>query len=203
MSILDSSVFTYDPLIRGSIDYFLFGTTLLLLLQPHFPVAFSSNRSRPSSHLLTNQFLLFLSESTDSSDIGTMASSNTNIYILDLDEMSAGLKAACTVNEPKNETPCATHSQDGMKQLNLVNSPEVSIKASSVSTPVVYDRWTLLDPSSINYGPFSTSSALPCPSLVRSGDDEQEKQETFYITTAINYTNGPAHMGVSVIVLDR
>jgi len=121
-----------------------------------------------------------------------MASSNSSTYILDLDELSAGLKAACTA---KNETPCATHSQDDAKQQNRVNSPEVSIKASSVSTPMVYDRWTLLYPSSINFGPFSSSSALPCPSSVRSGDDEQQKQETFYITTAINYTNGPAHMG--------
>lgn len=45
-----------------------------------------------------------------------------------------------------------------------------------------YDRWSLKDASTIDYGYFASN---PPPS----------QNGGFYITTAINYTNGPAHMG--------
>ena len=45
-----------------------------------------------------------------------------------------------------------------------------------------YDRWSVKDESTLDYGYFASS---PPPS----------KTGGFYITTAINYTNGPAHMG--------
>ncbi len=46
-----------------------------------------------------------------------------------------------------------------------------------------YDRWTLADAATIDYGYFSKSA------------NDDEVSATFYLTTAINYTNGPAHMG--------
>jgi hypothetical protein len=46
----------------------------------------------------------------------------------------------------------------------------------------LYDRWTLKDPLTLDYGYFGSKP----PTSATGG---------YYITTAINYTNGPAHMG--------
>jgi hypothetical protein len=48
-----------------------------------------------------------------------------------------------------------------------------------------YDRWELKDESTIDYGYLAKTG----------GTKIAEEKEGFYITTAINYTNGPAHMG--------
>lgn len=48
-----------------------------------------------------------------------------------------------------------------------------------------YDRWTLRDSSTIDYGFLGSTG----------GTKIAEEKEGYYITTAINYTNGPAHMG--------
>jgi len=48
-----------------------------------------------------------------------------------------------------------------------------------------YDRWTLKDESTIDYGFLAATG----------GTKIAEENEGYYITTAINYTNGPAHMG--------
>jgi methionyl-tRNA synthetase len=52
-----------------------------------------------------------------------------------------------------------------------------------------YDRWSLLDPATIDYG---YCSSAPTPTATNNG---ATNSKGFYITTAINYTNGPAHMG--------
>ena len=52
-------------------------------------------------------------------------------------------------------------------------------------TENAYDRWSLKDESTIDYGYLNRTK----------GKGIQEDKEGFYITTAINYTNGPAHMG--------
>jgi methionyl-tRNA synthetase len=54
----------------------------------------------------------------------------------------------------------------------------------AADAPPPYDRWSLLDPTTINYGHFS-----------RSPTKSPTSTKGFYITTAINYTNGAAHMG--------
>lgn len=48
-----------------------------------------------------------------------------------------------------------------------------------------YDRWTLKDESTIDYGYLAKTG----------GTKIAEEAAGYYITTAINYTNGPAHMG--------
>lgn len=48
-----------------------------------------------------------------------------------------------------------------------------------------YDRWNLKDNSTIDYGYLAATG----------GTKIVEESEGYYITTAINYTNGPAHMG--------
>ena len=56
-----------------------------------------------------------------------------------------------------------------------------------------YNRWSLLDPSTIKYGYYSSSKEVTPTNNDTSSDAPSNKG--FYITTAINYTNGPAHMG--------
>lgn len=46
-----------------------------------------------------------------------------------------------------------------------------------------HDRWTLKDESTLDYG-----------HLAKSGG-KSNSEKSFYLTTAINYANGPAHMG--------
>jgi methionyl-tRNA synthetase len=50
-----------------------------------------------------------------------------------------------------------------------------------------YDRWTLLDDSKVDYGHQGRTKG--------AGIGADPAGKSFYITTAINYTNGPAHMG--------
>lgn len=52
-----------------------------------------------------------------------------------------------------------------------------------------YDRWTLKDPSTLDYGYFGSK---PLNTL---SPTSESATGGYYITTAINYTNGPAHMG--------
>jgi leucyl-tRNA synthetase len=50
-----------------------------------------------------------------------------------------------------------------------------------------YNRWSLQEESKIDYGHFSKTGG--------AGISDDSKLQSFYLTTAINYTNGPAHMG--------
>lgn len=72
--------------------------------------------------------------------------------------------------------------------------------AADGQQPAPYDRWSLLDPSTIDYGCFagSNNGSPPSPNTNAStstSEGSDKKKKGFYITTAINYTNGPAHMG--------
>lgn len=59
--------------------------------------------------------------------------------------------------------------------------------STSTSTSTSFDRWNLIDDSTINYG---------INGKTRSKSTKIDTtQPHFYITTAINYTNGPGHMG--------
>ena len=63
------------------------------------------------------------------------------------------------------------------------------------SAAPAYDRWSLLDESTISYGCYAGSKHGCPPSSDAAANDGDQKKKGFYITTAINYTNGPAHMG--------
>jgi len=54
------------------------------------------------------------------------------------------------------------------------------------------DRWKPHDPATIDYGPFSSPNSSSSPSTSTSNNNDNDK---FYLTTAINYTNGAAHIG--------
>lgn len=55
----------------------------------------------------------------------------------------------------------------------------------SVSGETPYDRWNMIDDATIDYGYLAKTG----------GTGIAETKQGYYITTAINYTNGPAHMG--------
>ena len=57
---------------------------------------------------------------------------------------------------------------------------------SKVNTKTPFDRWSLIDENQIHYGYLSKTGGI-------TGADPPTS--SFYITTAINYTNGPGHMG--------
>ncbi|GMH98554.1 hypothetical protein TrST_g7055 [Triparma strigata] len=75
-------------------------------------------------------------------------------------------------------------SKNASKKTSNPPPPPTATPATTATTlkPTPYDRWTLLTPSSLNYG-VASSNLTPPPS------------KPFYITTAINYANGAAHMG--------
>lgn len=60
---------------------------------------------------------------------------------------------------------------------------KLNLKDDDDDNNKLYDRWSLREESSISYGPFGNKD-------IPSGEGGGT-----YITTAINYTNGPAHMG--------
>lgn len=96
-----------------------------------------------------------------------IAHTTTMTSYLEVDELAAGLQAHLALNS-------AATSKDKVTQKKTLTKKETT------SADGCYDRWTLKD--SVDYGPLGPSSS-------------SSSEERFYLTTAINYTNGPAHMG--------
>jgi methionyl-tRNA synthetase len=53
-----------------------------------------------------------------------------------------------------------------------------------------YERWTLRDESTVHYGYLAKTGGRGIEEV-----STEDAVDSFYITTAINYTNGPGHMG--------
>ena len=102
---------------------------------------------------------------------------------------------------------CDTHQKFSISCLSIlpfrilfqtyITRKESSIDmATTVTDEMIvqkYDRWTLRDFDEIQYGYHGKTGGV---TKDNSNDDEDAvKRSTFYITTAINYTNGPGHMG--------
>jgi len=95
----------------------------------------------------------------------------------------------------------------------VASDPTITISGSS--DPSLYDRWSLRDPSTISYGYYSgpknnsdassytatpVAAAAVTPNATAHSHAASDivntaRKKGFYITTAINYTNGPAHIG--------
>ena len=65
-----------------------------------------------------------------------------------------------------------------------------------------YDRWTLRDFNDIQYGYYGKTGGVVVDRTTtedstnnNNNNSSNNKSTPFYITTAINYTNGPGHMG--------
>jgi methionyl-tRNA synthetase len=61
--------------------------------------------------------------------------------------------------------------------------------AAPAAAKEAYERWSLKDESTLDYGHLAQTRGAG----IQEADTESSKG--YYITTAINYTNGPAHMG--------
>ena len=74
---------------------------------------------------------------------------------------------------------------------------EAGLDLSSSAGEKKYDRWTLQDDSTIDYGYLAQTNGAGINDVNKEGDETTgtDKKKSFYLTTAINYTNGPAHMG--------
>jgi hypothetical protein len=72
----------------------------------------------------------------------------------------------------------------------------VSDDVDGVNSKKQHDRWTLLDESTIDYGYVGQTGGAGINTYEKSDTDtNKDAAPPFYLTTAINYTNGPAHMG--------
>lgn len=99
-----------------------------------------------------------------------------------LDEGAAAIRARlqlATISKTANSTPAAA----GEAKVKVV-APVETTKDSS-ATKDSYDHWTLKDDAACDYGYLSRTG----------GKGIQDTGDGFYITTAINYTNGAAHIG--------
>lgn len=105
----------------------------------------------------------------------TLATGDTDSDLMDTDERGQvlkGSKASAVAKEEESKKPAVKTAAQSTSQ--------------AAATPSGYDRWTLLDDSTIDYGYHGRTGG--------AGIGPNAKK-TFYITTAINYTNGPGHMG--------
>lgn len=88
------------------------------------------------------------------------------------DELSSALKAQMSLS-----SSARTASDNDTPSTGDINNESTA----------TFDRWTLLNDSKIDYGCYGATA--------KDADDYDRNKKGFYITTAINYTNGPGHMG--------
>jgi hypothetical protein len=118
-----------------------------------------------------------------------------------IDELNAAIKSNLLVsiisslgsetrandaNDSCAESPVSVSVVTSIKEKDVVpNIPaESKEKGLEAETKPTYDRWNLLDDAVVDYGNFGKKTV-----------NQFSVDGGFYITTAINYTNGPAHMG--------
>jgi hypothetical protein len=98
-------------------------------------------------------------------------STNSNVVVDGVDELNTAMQSQMALS-----TTAATATEKGDDGVTDVNGGNE------------YDRWSLLDDSTVEYGYLSKTGG-------KGIQDETNSSKGFYLTTAINYTNGPAHMG--------
>lgn len=98
-----------------------------------------------------------------------------------LDELSSALTAHIKLSESEAPTNSTPKHPAANKKAGKGSKKEKGKSPASAA----YDRWNLRDDATIDYGYFSRTN----------GKGIEAADGGYYITTAINYTNGPAHMG--------
>lgn len=73
------------------------------------------------------------------------------------------------------------------KAKSKVKAKPIETQPRTETPKSTYDRWSLADELTINYGWYGDRKYF--------ASESSAEKDRFYITTAINYTNGPAHMG--------
>jgi methionyl-tRNA synthetase len=102
---------------------------------------------------------------------------------LQVDEVAAALRAHLVIGTMPPQTASSTETSEKQGK-GVVATKQVGTSDEAEPKSGGYDRWTLKDDASIDYGYFSQTAGVGAI-----------QNEGFYLTTAINYTNGPAHMG--------
>ncbi len=95
-------------------------------------------------------------------------------------------KQAEAKDVPKNDESKSPNTKSNPTTAAAATAPKEE-QSTSDTTTKGFDRWTLADESTIDYGTLGSKTNNPA--------DFNPQKEGFYITTAINYTNGPGHMG--------
>ena len=106
-----------------------------------------------------------------------------------LDELSVALKAQMLISSLQTTEKPKESSEELPKAATTPAPATVATPAASpgsASNPK-FERWTLADDSKVDYACYGAKS--------KDADDYDMSKKGFYITTAINYTNGPGHMG--------
>ena len=103
---------------------------------------------------------------------------------------AAGAVASAAASTKQTSQPKANiKEKSGTPEINPATA---TTTAGSINSP--YDRWTLQDESTLNYGYLSKTGGQGMDESANS-DSTPNKGGGYYLTTAINYTNGPPHMG--------
>jgi methionyl-tRNA synthetase len=129
---------------------------------------------------------------------------------LAIDELAVALRAHLQLSEvttpaavavvnlpPKAEAKTAP--ADGAPKIKKEKTPKEAVPAATNAAPTAvkepaYERWSLKDDASLDYGYLAKTSGAGIQETAKAVE-EDSKKKGYYITTAINYTNGPAHMG--------
>jgi methionyl-tRNA synthetase len=98
---------------------------------------------------------------------------------------AAAAPAAAKAAPAKKEAPAKPKAEKAGKEPEAA-APAAATPAAADATPA-YDRWNLADESTVDYGYLKKTGGEGIKDATTTGG--------FYLTTAINYTNGPAHMG--------
>ncbi|KAL7555799.1 hypothetical protein ACA910_002265 [Epithemia clementina (nom. ined.)] len=155
-----------------------------------------------------------------------MSSNNMAVDSFAVDELRSALqihlkfgpissaKALVKLGDTVDEKQQAPNETKGGKAKNKNNNKDTAKQTSETAEQQeeetkkkdAYDRWTLLDEASLDYGYFCgalrqgqpvviAADASPVAAAVEGDTLAPQHDPYYYITTAINYTNGPAHMG--------
>jgi len=98
------------------------------------------------------------------------------------DELSTALTAQLLISSLETS---GESGRVGSKEKSEAKAMKASPKAET--TDNLYDRWSLKEEATIQYSHFGEKK--------KGAAECDPTKERFYITTAINYTNGPGHMG--------
>ena len=116
-------------------------------------------------------------------------------FNLEVDELSAAIQAQLVLYSiPAPASTASVKTDKAKSPPKKVEKNSKELKSATASSSVnkeekkeKFDRWSVAPTESIEYGYLSAS-----PNINKSTESQSTK---YYLTTAINYTNGPAHMG--------
>jgi methionyl-tRNA synthetase len=102
-----------------------------------------------------------------------------------VDELSSAIRSHIVLSTTAQPSESAKTEQKAAPPQKAAVAAKEAAAPKTADADQPYSRWSLKDESSIEYGSLGKTE----------GKGIQEQGEGYYITTAINYTNGPAHMG--------